>query len=85
MENFNQKAESALNDAFGHDNRTFRHDSDVEFEIDGRDTGIPGESERPSAYAVQLLPERELENGESGYFGHTVEIDGEIFQVNWLW
>lgn len=85
MTDFNQKAESDLNNMFGHDNRAFRHDSDVEFSIYGRDSAIPGEPERPGAYAVQLLPEGKLDDGEKGYFGHTVEIDGETFQVNWLW
>ena len=85
MNSFNRKAESALNDEFGHDYRSFEHKSDVEFEIDGRDHGIPGETERPGAYAVQLMPQGELDDGEAGYFGHTIQIDGETFQVNWLW
>jgi hypothetical protein len=85
MKEFNQKAESVLNDTFGHDHRSFQHKSDVEFGIDGRDHSIPGHPERPGAHAVQLLPEGELNDGEAGYFGHTVEVDGETFQVNWLW
>jgi len=77
-------AARVLTHAFGHEHKHFIHERDVEYRIEG-EISIPGEPERPGAYAVQLLPEGELDDGEAGYFGHTVQVCGDTYQVNWLW
>ena len=83
---FAEQAEDALDSKYGHEGRTFEHEGGgIAFTISGFDHGIPGEPDRPYSFGVQLFPDGELEEGESGYFGHKITVDGETFQVNWLW
>lgn len=84
-EAWDEAAMNALESEFGVSVHDPSHTASgtAEFELD-TPTSIPGQSERPSALAIKLIPK--TDNGRSSrYFGHDVEVWGKTFKVNWLW